>query len=342
MKDAPILSESELEDRLSEPTEAVVDVMARLTGDIMFLGIAGKMGPSMAQMARRASLVAGVSRRIIGVARFTDGGESALQSHGIETIRCDLLNPDDVARLPEVPNIVYLAGRKFGSTGDEPLTWAMNCVVPTIVCQRFASSRIVSLSTGNVYGLVPVSNAASRESDLPSPVGEYAMSCLGRERLFTYFSNSQGIPMSLIRLNYACDLRYGVLVDLARSVWEGRPVDLRMGYFNTIWQGDANAQCLAALERAAAPAWVVNVTGSEVLSVRAVCEHFARMMSRRVEFVGTEEPTALLSDCSLSLRAWGPTSVTTDTLIEWVAEWTMFGGRSLGKPTHFESRDGKF
>ena len=337
-----IRTEEELEDRLSEPTEAVMETLARLPGDILFLGVAGKMGPSMARMARRASDLAGMKRRVIGVARFSDGSEAALQANGVETMRCDLLDEAAVARLPDAPHIIYLAGRKFGSTGDEPLTWAMNCVVPTIVCQRYRSSRIVALSTGNVYGLVDVSGCGSRETDALAPVGEYAMSCLGRERVFQHFSRAHGTPTTLIRLNYACDLRYGVLVDLARSVWEGRPVDLRMGHFNTIWQGDANALTLTALALAAAPAWVVNITGSEKQSVREVCEHLGRVMDRPVTFTGVEEPTSLLSDCSLSLHSLGSPRVSASTLIEWVAEWTMSGGSLLGKPTHFESRDGRF
>ncbi|MBC8117715.1 MAG: NAD(P)-dependent oxidoreductase [Candidatus Saccharimonas sp.] len=337
-----VCTEEDLEDRLSEPTEAVMEMLARLPGDILFLGVAGKMGPSMARMARRASDLADAKRRVIGVARFTDGSETQLQSWGVETIRCDLLDEAAVARLPDAPNIVYLAGRKFGSTGDEPLTWAMNCVVPAIVCQRYRSSRIVALSTGNVYGLVPITEDGSCETDPLAPVGEYAQSCLGRERVFQHFSRAHGTPTSLIRLNYACDLRYGVLVDLAHSVWEGRPVDLRMGHFNTIWQGDANALTLTALAQAVSPAWVVNITGPEKLSVREVCEHLGRVMNRPVEFTGVEAPTALLSDCSQSLRSLGSPRVSAATLIDWVAEWTMSGRRLLGKPTHFESRDGKF
>ena len=337
-----VRTEEDLEDRLSEPTEAVIETLARLPGDILFLGVAGKMGPSMARMARRAADLAGARRHVIGVARFSDGSEAQLQKWGVETIRGDLLDEAAVARLPDAPHIVYLAGRKFGSTGDEPLTWAMNCVVPTIVCQRYRSSRIVALSTGNVYGLIPVTGEGSRETDPLAPVGEYAMSCLGRERVFQHFSRAHGTPTALIRLNYACDLRYGVLVDLARSVWEGRPVDLRMGHFNTIWQGDANALTLTALGHTASPTWIVNITGSVRLAVRETCEHFGRVMNRPVEFIGLEEPTALLSDCSLSLRTLGSPRVSAETLIEWVAEWTMSGGRLLGKPTHFESRDGRF
>lgn len=337
-----ISSEVELEEKLSEPTESLIEAFTKLDGDILFLGVAGKMGPSMARMARRASDLVGTPRRVLGAARFTEFSENSLNSCGIETIRCNLLNEADVAELPDAANVVYLAGRKFGSTGNEPLTWAMNCLVPDLVSRRYRSSRIVALSTGNVYGLTNVIGKGSRESDPLSPVGEYAMSCLGRERVFQHNSLIHETPLALIRLNYACDLRYGVLIDLAWAVWEDRPVDLRMGYFNTIWQGDANAQTLTALSRCSSPAWIVNITGPECLSVRQTCEHFASIMNRRTKFIGSEEPTALLSDSSTSLQTLGPLQISTETLIEWVARWVMSGGRQLGKPTHFESRDGSF
>jgi nucleoside-diphosphate-sugar epimerase len=247
-----------------------------------------------------------------------------------------------VARLPDAALVVFLAGRKFGSTGDEAATWAVNAYLPGVVCDRYRDSRIVALSTGNVYGLTPVTGGGSREDDAPRPVGEYAMSCLGRERVFEHFGRARGTPVALVRLNYACDLRYGVLVDVARKVWAGEPVDVGMGYFNTIWQGDANAMVLRALEHAASPPWVVNVTGPEVLSVRAVAERFAERMGRPARFTGVEADTALLSDARRGLEALGPLRVGTDRLIEWVAEWVMAGGRSLGKPTHFESREGRF
>jgi nucleoside-diphosphate-sugar epimerase len=336
------LTEEELDERLSHPSAEVIEALARHPGDIVLLGVAGKMGPSMARMARRASDLAGTKRRVIGVARFTDGGEQQLQAWGVETIRCDLLDEAAVARLPDAPNIIYLAGRKFGSTGNEPLTWAMNCLVPAIVCRRYQSSRIVALSTGNVYGLVDVTGKGSRETDGLAPVGEYAMSCLGRERVFQHFSQTRGTPTALIRLNYACDLRYGVLVDLARSVWDSRPVDVRMGYFNTIWQGDANAQSLTALAHATSPARVINVTGQERLSVRDVCQQFGWIMNRSVTFIGDEQPTALLSNCSLSNQLLAGSGMSTSSLVNAIAQWVMSGGRLLGKPTHFESRDGRF
>lgn len=335
-------TEDELEDRLSEPTSAVVEALGRLSGDLIVLGVAGKMGPSLARMARRASDLAGVRRRVIGVARFSNGGEAELRAHGIETVRCELLDAAAVARLPEAANVVFLAGRKFGSTGDEAATWAVNAYLPGVVCERYRGSRIVALSTGNVYGLTLVAGGASREDDPLRPVGEYAMSALGRERVFEHFSRAHGTPVALVRLNYACDLRYGVLVDVARKVWVGEPIDLGMGYFNTIWQGDANAMVLRALEHTASPPWVVNVTGPEALSVRAVAERFRLRMGRPARLTGTEADTALLSDTRRGLELLGPLRVETDRLIEWVAEWVMAGGRSLGKPTHFESRDGRF
>jgi nucleoside-diphosphate-sugar epimerase len=342
MQPAAIQSEEELEALLSEPTLAVVETMGRLQGDLVLLGVAGKMGPSLARMARRASDAAGVRRRVIGVARFSAGDEATLHAHGVETVRCDLLDADAAIRLPDAENVVFMAGRKFGSSGDESTTWAMNSYLPGAVCRQYRGSRIVAFSTGNVYGLTPVQGDGSREGDTPHPVGEYAMSCLGRERVFEHFSRTLGIPVALIRLNYACDLRYGVLVDLALRVWAGQLIDLSMGYLNTIWQGDANAMTLRAFDHAASPPWVVNVTGPERLSVHTVSDQFGRLMARPVFFTGTESDTALLSNARRGLEVLGPPRVGADQLIEWVAAWVMRGGRCLDKPTHFESRDGRF
>jgi nucleoside-diphosphate-sugar epimerase len=335
-------TEDALEDALSEPTTGVIETLCRLPGDILLLGAGGKMGLSLARMARRASDAGGVARRVIGVSRFSDGGETAFHTHGIETIRCDLLHDDKVARLPDAENVVFMTGKKFGSAEDLASTWAMNSYLPAVVCRKFRQSRIVAFSTGNVYGLAPVSGGGSVESDAPVPIGEYGMSCLGRERMFGYFSRSLSIPIALVRLNYACDLRYGVLVDLARQVWTGQPVDLAMGHFNTIWQGDANAQTLQAFDHVGTPPWIVNVTGPEILRVRAVCERFGQVMNRSVSFTGTESDTALLSDARRAVDVFGPPRVGADPLIEWVAHWVMCGGAHLGKPTHFESRTGRF
>ncbi|MEN9576226.1 MAG: hypothetical protein RL514_4081 [Verrucomicrobiota bacterium] len=339
----PPATVAELEDRLSEPTPAVIATLRALPGDVMFLGVAGKLGPTLARMAKRASDAAGVRRRVIGVSRFSDASQFAqLNAHGIETIRCDLLDEAAVAQLPEVENIVYCAGMKFGATGNESLTWAMNTWLPAIVCLRFRLSRIVAFSTGNLYGLVTVSGGGSVETDTPRPVGEYAMSCLGRERMFEHFSRTLGLPTTLLRLNYACELRYGVLVDLARKVWTGQPVDLGMGWFNCLWQGDANAQTLQALALTATPPCVLNLTGPELLGVRTVAEKLARRMDRPVTFTGVEGEAALLSNASQALNRFGPPRVAAGELLNWVADWVMRGGADLGKPTHFESRDGRF
>jgi len=338
----PITTETDLEDRLSEPTSEAIDAVSALTGDVLLLGVAGKMGPSLARMVRRALDAAGKKSRVIGVARFSSGGEEWLRSHGVETIRCDLLNRDDVARLPDAPNVIFMTGMKFGSTGNEALTWAMNSYLPGIVCERFHQSRIVAFSTGNVYGVSPVAAGGSQEDDPLNPLGEYAMSCLGRERMFGHFSRTLGIPLAILRLNYACDLRYGVLVDLATKVWNDQPVDLAMGWFNTIWQGDANALTLATFRHMNSPPWVVNLTGPEQLSVRAVCEQFAHRWNKPVRFVGAETDAALLSNSQRCCEHLGRPRVAAEELIDRVAAWIERGGRQLGKPTHFESRDGKF
>lgn len=338
-----ITSVDHLEDLLSTPTDAAVDALRQVPGDILVLGVAGKMGPTLARMARRASDAAGTSRRVIGVARFSSPDQAAhLEAHGIETLRCDLLDPTAVAALPDAPNVVFMAGRKFGSSGHESLTWAMNVHVPALVAQRYAASRIVAFSTGNVYGLTPVGRGGSVEGDLPQPVGEYAMSCLGRERIFEHFSRTQGTPTALLRLNYATELRYGVLVDLAHQIRRGEPVDVTMGHVNVIWQADANAMALAALAHAASPPFVVNLAGPEELSVRETCEALARAMDVPLRITGTEAGDALLSNGTLGRTRLGRPRVDASRLIAWTAAWVQQGGDTLGKPTHFESRDGGF
>jgi len=335
-------NEIELENALSEPTPALIDTLRMLDGDLVILGVAGKMGPSISRMAKRAFDAGGLKRRVIGVARFTAGGEDELHRDGIETVRANLLDEDVAARLPDAPLVLYLAGKKFGSTGDEPTTWAQNAYLPGLIGRRYPHSRIVALSTGNVYGLTPVDRGGSLETDPLEPVGEYAMSCLGRERLFQYASQAHDTRVSLIRLNYACDLRYGVLVDIAQQILAGQPVDLAMAAFNTIWQGDANAMTLCALAHTASPAWIVNVTGSETVSIRAAAEQLGGLLQRTVRFTGREGSTALLSSNRRATELWGPPRMTADELIATVADWLQRGGRTLNKPTHFESRDGRF
>ena len=332
-----------LEALLSEPSDAAVEAMRRADGDVIVLGVAGKMGPTLARMARRAMDAAGRPHRVIGVSRFSSPDQQrALEAVGVETIRCDLLDDAALARLPEAPHVVYMAGRKFGSTGDEPLTWAMNAHLPALVCARYRTSRLVVFSTGNVYGLTPRGRAGSREEDQPAPVGEYAMSCLARERIVEYFSETHGIPVAILRLNYATEMRYGVLVDLARRVSRREPVDVTMGYFNTIWQGDANAMALASLTHASAPAAVVNIAGPEEVSVRRAASELARRLDTGVTFTGSEADDALLSNGSRGWTLLGRPRVDLDRMIAWTADWTRRGGDHLGKPTQFESRAGRF
>jgi hypothetical protein len=266
-----------------------------------------------------------------------------MRAHGIETVRADLLDQAALDRLPDAPNVIFMAGRKFGSTGGESLTWAMNVYLPALVCRRYAASRIVAFSTGNVYGLTPVNAAGgSVETDTPSPVGEYAMSCLGRERMFEHFSATLGTRVSIARLNYAVEMRYGVIADLARRIAAGETIDVTMGYYNVIWQGDANAMAIASLADAAAPPFVFNLAGPEELSVRATCEELARLMGRTVTFTGREAADALLSNGTRGWTRYSRPRVDASRVIAWVADWVSRGGESLDKPTHFESRDGKF
>lgn len=334
---------AELEERLSEPSEALVHSFRSLEGDILILGVGGKMGPTLAMMAGRASQLAGVKRRIIGVSRFSSVNvEQQLHAFSIETVRCDLLDRKALANLPEVGNVIYMAGRKFGSTGNESLTWAMNSFLPGLVSERFAKSRIVAFSTGNVYGLCPVSSGGSREEDAPVPLGEYAMSCLGRERIFEHFSRTEHTKMSILRLNYATELRYGVLLDVAQRVHAGRTVPLSMGYLNAIWQGDANDMCLQALACVSEPPNVINIAGPELLSVRRVAEEFGERLQKPVRFEGTESEDALLSNAGKAYDLFGRPRIVASQLIIWISNWVARGGETLAKPTHFEERAGRF
>ena len=334
---------AQLEALLSEPTGAAVEALRQITGDVMLLGVGGKMGPTLAKMVQRAAEQAGTPRRIIGVSRFSSGNlQQQLEADGIETIKCDLLDESQLAQLPDCPNIIYMAGMKFGSTGKEALTWAMNTHLPALVSKRFPTSRIVGFSTGNVYGLVPIAHGGSREEDAPNPDGEYAISCLGRERIFEHFSRTNSTPMATIRLNYAVEMRYGVLVDLAQQVNAGQPVDLSMGNMNVIWQGDANAMTIAALAHAANPPFILNVAGPEILSVRQICTRFGELLGKDVQFVGQESPDALINNGQKGHRLFGYPRIGIDQMQLWIADWIQRGGEILAKPTHFEVRDGKF
>ncbi|HWE95137.1 MAG TPA: NAD-dependent epimerase/dehydratase family protein [Tepidisphaeraceae bacterium] len=332
-----------LEDLLSVPTEGVVETVRRLEGDYIVLGVGGKMGPTLARMLRRAADLAGVKRRIIGVSRFSSPELPALlQQHRIEAISCDLLDQDALDRLPEVPNVMFMAGMKFGSTGQQARTWAMNTYLSGMVSRKFSQSRIVAFSTGNVYPMVPVHTGGCAETHEPKPEGEYAMSCLGRERIFEHFSRSLKIPMALIRLNYAVEMRYGVLLDLAHRVHRNEPIDLTMGNLNAIWQADANAAAIRAFEHVASPPLVLNLTGPETLSIRTLCEELGRHLGKQPTFLGSESPSAYLNNAALCHDLFGYPTVGIRQLLAWTADWVNRGGDTLGKPTHFETRDGKF
>ncbi len=338
-------NEADLDAELSRPRDATVAALRACPGDVVVLGAGGKMGPSLARMlVRSAEQADGTARRrVIAVSRFSSAtAEQVLQAAGIETVACDLLDRDAVARLPAAPNVIYMAGQKFGTTGSPSRTWMQNVVVPAICAERYAGSRIVAFSTGNVYPLSAPSAGGSRESDAPGPVGEYAASCVGRERVFEHYAAIAGTRVAIVRLNYAVDLRYGVLVDIATRVMEGRPIPLAMGHANVIWQGDANRAAIELLPHASSPPLVVNVTGGETISVRAVAELIAQRMARPVLFEGTESPTALLSNASRMHSLIGPPEMTLDTLLDCVAEWVKAGRPLLGKPTGFEQRDGTF
>ncbi len=338
-----IQTEAQLEDALSTPNDADIEAMRLISGDVMVLGAGGKMGPSLARLTRRASDLAGTRRRVLAVSRFSQpSARSELERSGVETLECNLLDAESRERLPVFENLLYLAGRKFGSTDRPDATWAINAIAPASVAARFRSSRIVVFSTGNVYPFVPVSSGGSVESDPPDPVGEYAQSCLGRERIFEYCSRENGTKVLLYRLNYAMDLRYGVLVDIATRVREGLPVPLAISHFNTIWQADANSYALRALALCQSPPLALNVTGPEIIAVRQAARFFAERFGREAVFSGTESGKALLSNAARCHCLLGFPRVTAPQLMEWVARWIECGGASLHKPTHFEVNDGKF
>jgi nucleoside-diphosphate-sugar epimerase len=329
-----------LEDFMTEPAPELVSDLARVSGDILILGVAGKMGPTLARLAKRAA----PGKRVVGVARFSDGKTRAvLEATGIETLACDLLDRRAVEALPKLPNVVYMAAMKFGASGNPALTWAMNVHAPAIVAETFTASRIVAFSTGCVYPFVPVDGGGATE-DTPAtpPPGDYAASCVGRERMFEHFSRSLGTPGRIVRLNYAIDMRYGVLHDVGTKVRDGADIDLGMGHVNVIWQGDANAVALRCLAHTTAPTSPVNVTGPQTISVRELAEALGRRFGRAPKLTGTEAPAGWLSDASRMVAEFGAPRVPLERMIDWTADWLSRGGASHGKPTHYEVRDGRF
>jgi nucleoside-diphosphate-sugar epimerase len=334
------MTEHELDELLSTPRAETTAALEACPGDIIILGAGGKMGPTLARMAARARKD---SRRVIAVARWSSVSvRHRLNAAGVETIRCDLLDPHAVAQLPDAANVIFMAGQKFGTDDAPAMTWAMNTIVPAHCAHRYRNSRIVAFSTGNVYPLTAIQRGGSREDDTPGPVGEYAASCLGRERVFEFYATNHRTRVAIFRLNYAIDLRYGVLVDVALKVYRGEPVSVEMGYVNVIWQGDANRIALECLRLASSPPFVVNVTGGEMISVRELAEWFGKRFGKRAQFAGSERADALLSNTSRMREMFGAPEVSHDQMREWVAQWIEEGGPLLGKATKFEARDGRF
>ena len=335
---------AELEERLSRPTDADAAAMSALSGDLLILGVGGKMGPSLARLARRAMDLAGTRHRIIAVARFSNASLPAdLAAQRIETIACDLLEPGALLRLPENPNVIFMAARKFETAGAEHLTWSVNTLLPGLIAERYRKSRIVAFSTGNVYPLRSISEGGAVESTPVGPVGEYAQSALGRERMFENGSMRWGMRVTLLRLNYAVELRYGVLVDIGRAVFERRPISLSMPYVNVIWQRDANSACLRSFPYCQSPPFVLNITGPETLSVRDLATEFGRHFGIEPMFLPDDEgSSALLSNATKAHALFGCPTVSPTEMIGWIANWIRQGGVMLNKPTHFQTRDGKF
>lgn len=339
----PILTLDELEECLSRPTPAVLQALRRVDSDLVVLGAGGKMGPTLARMAARGFAELGLPNRVYAVARFSQPAlRERMESWGVDTLACDLLDRGALAALPDAGSVIYMAGQKFGTTGAPAVTWAFNTWMPGLVAERYAAARMVVFSTGNVYPYVPVVRGGACEQTAVDPVGEYGASCVGRERIFEYFSATQGLRCAVVRLNYAVELRYGVLVDVAQKVLCAQPIDLSAGAFNAIWQGDANAQALALLDHCSAPPFVLNVTGPETISLHWVASRFGDLFGCKPQFVGSEAPTALLANSTRAQQMFGYPTVSLNQMVEWIADWLLAGGSTLARPTHFETRDGRY
>ncbi|MEJ0028897.1 MAG: NAD(P)-dependent oxidoreductase [Bacteroidota bacterium] len=328
---------------LLKPSPALIADISKLDGDIIILGVGGKMGPALATLAKQAVDIAGKKTKVIGVARFSEPSlQNQLEQQGIKTFSADLLEEDQLAQLPDAPNVLYLAGMKFGTTGKESLTWAMNTYLPGRVAEKYRHSKIVAFSTGNVYPFTSISSGGPTEQHSVDPIGEYAQSCLGRERMFQYFSAKNQTPVLIYRLNYANDVSYGVLLDIARSVKEKKPIDLRMGYVNIIWQGDANEMAIRSLHHCSVPAKILNIAGPEICSVRKLAEEFGSLFNEKPQFVNEEQGTALLSNAKESFRLFGEPTVRLSDMVSLIARWIDEGRKTSQKPTHFQEREGKF
>lgn len=335
---------AQLEDKLSHPTEGVLETLRSLNGDVIVLGAGGKMGPTLSRMLRRGfDSIGQRQRRVMAVSRFSSSrAETSLQAHGVETIACDLMDRQAVMSLPDAPNVIYMAGQKFGTSKTPELTWVMNTLVPAMVAEKYAKSQIVVFSTGCVYSLVPLAGPGACEESSLEPPGEYSNSCVARERVFSYFASRFGTKTLLFRLCYAIDLRYGVLCEVATKVATGKAIDVSMGAVNVIWQGDASARAIQCLSHAASPPLALNVTGLERVSIRWLAHRFGELLGREPVLAGSEGPTAWLWDASRSYALFGPPSVSLDEMLQATASWVLQGGEQLGKPTHFETTDGRF
>ena len=334
---------NQLEASLSQPSADLIEDLNDIEGDILILGVGGKMGPSMARLAKQALKANGKANRVIGVSRFsTEALQKKLSQQGVETIKADLLNENDLAGLPNSRNVIFMAGTKFGTTGNESHTWATNTYLPGRVADKFRDSNIVVFSTGNVYPFMPVDSGGATESVQPDPVGEYAQSCLGRERVFEHFAKINGTPLLIFRLNYAVDFRYGVLIEIGKAVLNEVPIDLSTGHVNVIWQGDANAYALRSLLLCSNPPTILNITGPETASVREVAHAYGLRFGKEPFFVNQEQPTALLSNASKALNVLGNPKVSLEKMLDVTSVWLSQGGELYDKPTHFQERKGTF
>lgn len=334
---------ADLQERFLAPSEELIQDISQLEGDVLILGAGGKIGPSIARLTKKALELAGKTNKVIGVSRFSEAGlAESLNADGIETIAADILEDDQLQALPDAPNVLYLAGTKFGTKDRESYTWAMNAYLPGRVAEKYRNSRIVVYSTGNVYPFVDITSGGVSEDIKPNPVGEYGQSCLGRERMFEHFSRKYNTPVLIYRLNYAIDFKYGVLLEVAKSVLADKPIDLTTGFVNVIWQSDSNEIAIRSLLHCSTPPKLLNVTGPETVSVRWLAEEFGKLFGKTPQFVNAPQQTALLSNAAESFKLFGYPKVTLKQMIEITATWLLEGGETINKPTHFQERKGQF